>query len=284
MAALTASTTISVSSLANNQSLSQAYDRYISASSAPLNLVQHREKFQDRALRDVTVHINDSAMMMDPSNPLLVKDEMEAQKEYFRRLKFTYLEQEAKRYFLFSITGDEPQGVQPGENEQLEQSNAQKKAALKATKADIDQMQVEALQLAKGNATKHAEIQKQLAEAQSIYKQIADMELELKRIKATHPPESRLMVHQAIEMLDAQTVQIEALTEGLSSTAEKTDYTAEEVVRTRREAMSEHELHLEYDVPATSGETGSVVMVLHFDSATRRLTSAAVSLRSALED
>ena len=43
------------------------------------------------------------------------------------------------------------------------------------------------------------------------------------------------MVHQAIEMLDAQTVQIEALTEGLSSTAEKTDYTAEEVVRTRRE-------------------------------------------------
>ena len=47
------------------------------------------------------------------------------------------------------------------------------------------------------------------------------------------------MVHQAIEMLDAQTVQIEALTEGLSSTAEKTDHTAEEVVRTRREVSCE---------------------------------------------
>ena len=54
--------------------------RFISSSSGPLNLVQHREKFQDRALRDVTVHYNDSTMMMDPSNPLLVKDEMEAQK------------------------------------------------------------------------------------------------------------------------------------------------------------------------------------------------------------
>ena len=39
--------------------------------------------------------------------------------DYFRRLKFTYLEQEAKRNFLFSITGDEPQSVAPGENERL---------------------------------------------------------------------------------------------------------------------------------------------------------------------
>ncbi len=30
----------------------------------------------------------------------------------------------------------------------------------------------------------------QLLEAQAVYKQIAEMELELKRIKATHPPEN----------------------------------------------------------------------------------------------
>jgi len=40
-------------------------------------------------------------------------------KEYLRRLKFTHLEQEAKRKFLVSITGDEPQRVQPGDNEEL---------------------------------------------------------------------------------------------------------------------------------------------------------------------
>ena len=37
----------------------------------------------------------------------------------FRRLKFNYLEQETKRNFLFSITGDDPRAVSPGENEAL---------------------------------------------------------------------------------------------------------------------------------------------------------------------
>lgn len=45
--------------------------------------------------------------------------EREAQKDYFRRLKFKFLEQEAKKSFLFSITGDVPQRVMPGENEAL---------------------------------------------------------------------------------------------------------------------------------------------------------------------
>ena len=36
-----------------------------------------------------------------------------------------YLEQEAKRNFLFSITGDEPQGVRPGENEERGESTHQ---------------------------------------------------------------------------------------------------------------------------------------------------------------
>jgi hypothetical protein len=52
-------------------------------------------------------------------NPLAVPYEKDQQKIYFRNLKFKYLEQEAKRSFLFSITGDEPQRVMPGENEEL---------------------------------------------------------------------------------------------------------------------------------------------------------------------
>lgn len=101
--------------------------------------------------------------------------------DYFRRLKFTYLEQEAKREFLDSITGDEPKGARPGENEERgeqrvdtspschvsfrkevwpltyesisEQINARKKAALKTTKAEVDEMRETALRLAQENAT-----------------------------------------------------------------------------------------------------------------------------------
>lgn len=50
------------------------------SASAPLNLEEHRERFQERALREVTVNSNDRAMLLDPSNPTLVGEEMEAQK------------------------------------------------------------------------------------------------------------------------------------------------------------------------------------------------------------
>lgn len=51
-----------------------------SSASAPLHLEEHRERFQERALRDVTVNSNDPAMLLEPNNPLLVGEEMAAQK------------------------------------------------------------------------------------------------------------------------------------------------------------------------------------------------------------
>jgi hypothetical protein len=67
-------------------------------------------------------------------------------------LKFTYLEQEAKRNFLYSITGDEPQGVQAGENEDLERENAITKGELKALKDEIEDMRLKSIEIAKSNA------------------------------------------------------------------------------------------------------------------------------------
>lgn len=67
-------------------------------------------------------------------------------------MKFTYLEQEAKRNFLYSITGDEPQGVQAGENEDLEEANAVAKGELKALKGEIEEMRLKSVEIAKRNA------------------------------------------------------------------------------------------------------------------------------------
>ena len=60
--------------------------RLVTDSAQPLHLERHRDRFHERALRDVTGCGNDSAMVVDPSNPLLVKSEMEAQKVGGRRL------------------------------------------------------------------------------------------------------------------------------------------------------------------------------------------------------
>jgi hypothetical protein len=61
------------------------------------------------------------------------------------------LEQEAKRFFIYSITGDEPQGVSEEDNLRAEGENAVKKAKLKALKGDIEGMQIKAVEIARSN-------------------------------------------------------------------------------------------------------------------------------------
>ncbi|ODN84746.1 hypothetical protein L202_00625 [Cryptococcus amylolentus CBS 6039] len=211
--------------------LHQAVDQLTAAAQSGYNVYQNRDLFQERALRDVTVGSNESALMLDPNNPILVREEMNAQKDYFRRLKFTYLEQGAKRHFLASITGEEPQRVEPGENEELEASNAQKKAELKAVKTDIENMRTEAVVLAEQNAKQHTEMTSQLSEAQALQKEIRGMELELARIKATYPPENRMTISQATDTLDAQTVELGQLMDDKEAVQAEADRTRGEVAR-----------------------------------------------------
>ncbi|KJE02173.1 hypothetical protein I311_04229 [Cryptococcus gattii NT-10] len=304
--------------------LHQAVDQLTADAQSGYNVHQNRDNFQERALRDVTMSSNESALMLDPNNPILVREEMKAQKDYFRKLKFTYLEQDAKRHFLASITGDEPQRVEPGENEERELINAEKKERLKAAKVGIEDMRNTSVKLAEENARKHEEMSQQLVEAQTLQKQIRDMELELARIKATHPPENRMTVNQANDTLDAQIVEIQQLTDEREATQAQIDQTSETVARIAKElqrlsrdrereeararevregreagdtkvddicrwltssmsfyrsllgirsvrAVSETELHLEYDMPQ-----GPIVLVMKLDELTKRLADAAL--------
>ncbi|OCF36536.1 hypothetical protein I316_01786 [Kwoniella heveanensis BCC8398] len=303
-------------------SLSQAVDQIHASASTGFNVTRHRDQFQERALKDVTMNSNDSAMMLDPSNPLLVREEMQSQKEYFKRIKLTFLEQQAKMHFLSSVMGDDPATVQPGENEELETQNAEMKAELKVLKTSIEDMRSSTISLAEDNAAKHAQMTQQLAEAQAIQKQIRDMELELARIKATHPPEDRMTTAEANEKLDNQIEEIQDLTDRISSTQSRADSTREEVAKVAKEvqrlsrerereearakevregreagdtkvdeicrwltssmafyksllgiksvkAVSDNELHLEYDVP-----NGPVTLGLVFDEYTKRFIDA----------
>ncbi|WVQ71594.1 hypothetical protein IAR50_001134 [Cryptococcus sp. DSM 104548] len=217
--------------------LHHTVDQLTAAAQSGYNVYQNRDLFQERALHDVTMGSNDSALMLDPNNPILVREEMNAQKDYFRRLKFTYLEQGAKRHFLASITGEEPQSVAPGENEELEASNAQKKAELKAVKAEIENMRTETVALAEQNAKQHSEMTSQLSEAQALQKEIRGMELELARIKATYPPENRMTISQATDMLDAQTVELGQLMDDKEAVQVETDQTRSEVARIAKDVQ-----------------------------------------------
>jgi hypothetical protein len=72
--------------------------------------------------------------------------------EYFRNLKKAQLEQDAKRGFIFAITGEDPPEVNEAEIQKEEEFNAIEKANLKALKRDIENMQVKAVEIAKSNS------------------------------------------------------------------------------------------------------------------------------------
>lgn len=84
------------------------------------------------------------------SRPASVLARSEEQKAHFRLLKQRYIDLEAKRQFLFTITGDAP-ALAPGENERLEGENKKKKAALKEKKAEVERLRTEIGEMAKDN-------------------------------------------------------------------------------------------------------------------------------------
>lgn len=63
------------------------------------------------------------------------------------------------------------------------------------------------------------------------------MELELARIKAAHPPSERMTVDEANAKLDAQTDELEQLTEAIGATGRRTDELRDQVARTAKEVL-----------------------------------------------
>ena len=129
----------------------------------PFHIQSIKTKFLDATLKDAT--IGTSGGMVDATNPIKVQWEVNAQKvseqrlwlewethpessmlkptlcreqDFFRKLKFKYLEQEAKLEFTQAITGETPKILGRGENDQLEATNSMKKAELKRFKADLE--------------------------------------------------------------------------------------------------------------------------------------------------
>lgn len=70
-----------------------------------------------------------------------------------------------------------------------EEETRRKRAKVKDIKSEIEGMRVETLELGRKNAADHARIVEGSAEVGSLYKSIKEMELELARLKGTHPPE-----------------------------------------------------------------------------------------------
>ena len=112
-----------------------------------------KDKFQAQAQSDLTQTFSDSAMAQDPGNPTLVDEEISAQIEFFKKIKFKYLEQEAKETFLKLILADDPVQIDREDNQRLEHENNQSKHTLKHAKNELESLRNEVSRVAEEVAT-----------------------------------------------------------------------------------------------------------------------------------
>ncbi|KAF8609797.1 hypothetical protein BDV93DRAFT_540983 [Ceratobasidium sp. AG-I] len=154
-----------------------------------------------------------SQLGVDLTNPLAVEEQVQIQKEYVAKLKFRYIEQSAKEDFIKALSS----APEDADIALLADETAEAKDTLKAAKVRLDATFAQHRQLAEQIAEEDAKIARESEEAQTLAKEIADMQLELARLRRDHPIAHRVTQSQAEEILDDQITQLQDLDEQLQS-------------------------------------------------------------------
>ncbi|EJD43034.1 hypothetical protein AURDEDRAFT_89292 [Auricularia subglabra TFB-10046 SS5] len=122
---------------------------------------------------------------------------------FLRKLKFAYLQHNAKDKYIKAILKDAPPDISAEDNRELKRENERRKAMLKEKK---DQLQVQFQAIAERSAVADEKYEKSLARAElarQAAQDILDAQLELSRLRAAHPA-PRLTIPTATAFLDAQ--------------------------------------------------------------------------------
>ncbi|KDN49543.1 hypothetical protein RSAG8_02245, partial [Rhizoctonia solani AG-8 WAC10335] len=145
-----------------------------------------------------------SQLGVDLSNPLSIEEQVHIQKEYVAKLKFRYVEQSAKEDFIKALSS----APEDADMALIASETAAAKATLKEAKVQLE-----------ATFAKHRELAEQITEedARALAKEIADMQLELARLRRDHPLADRVTQSQAEEILDQQVEQLRDLDEQLQS-------------------------------------------------------------------
>ncbi|KAG8732390.1 hypothetical protein FRC11_014005 [Ceratobasidium sp. 423] len=154
-----------------------------------------------------------SQLGVDLSNPLAIEEQVQIQKEYVAKLKFRYVEQSAKEDFIKALSS----APEDADMALLASETAAAKSTLKEAKVQLDATFAKHRELAEQIAEEDARVTDEIEEAQALAKEIADMQLELARLRRDHPLADRVTQSQAEEILDQQVEQLRDLDEHLQS-------------------------------------------------------------------
>lgn len=177
---------------------------------------------------------------------------------FFRKLKFQYLEQNAKDKYVKSIVSDIDDApiVTAEDNKELVAINEEKKARLKVAKARlnevhnnirtlapmVEQGKLKPLSVTRAHATvDFRKVKEATDKAAMLAQKIIDTRLALSRLRQTHP-QPRLTVPLADQMLADQVMQMQSLSDEVQAIQEKVRAVKE---RAKSGAMEVETLRLE---------------------------------------
>ncbi|WFD32777.1 hypothetical protein MSPP1_003828 [Malassezia sp. CBS 17886] len=201
------------------------------------------------ALQDTLLQYSGSAAEADEELPLdwdlyqaapvaMVQEE-ELLLDYFRKLKFIYLEQETKLRFLADLqddpeTGQEPQILSAADVAQREGECKRVKQQLVDAKKRVRDARTEIDALADAMHPRWEELSAGRAEAAELLSGITDMELELAKIKAAEGSHGAMTTEEAEAMCDEQIVRMQAHDDETTAVAHELDRTKRELAEALR--------------------------------------------------
>ncbi|KAG6908926.1 hypothetical protein DXG01_002705 [Tephrocybe rancida] len=175
---------------------------------------------------------DDTLDLAGVKDPAIVSADVAAQTTFLRKLKFQYLEQNAKDRYVKSIVSDIDDApiVTAEENKDLLASNVAKKERLKVAKSSLAETQADIRTLAPLVESDYEKIKDTASEASALAQKIHDARLALTRLRKMHP-NPRLTVPLADQKLVDQVEEMQALNDELEAVNGQVQGVKEQVKR-----------------------------------------------------
>jgi hypothetical protein len=181
--------------LENAQVLSKEMEEILAA----LEIAQAPEEYKSQDFANLT----ESSLFLNPSDPTVVSQDLAAQLSYVRKLKFNFLELNAKGRYTNTIVSDVDPEISQEVYDHLHALCIEDKALLKEAKLQLEDNYKQITERAPEIEKSYDEVKGQLAEINQLTSSILDTQLELSRLRARHP-EPRLTASKATTIADEQ--------------------------------------------------------------------------------
>lgn len=155
---------------------------------------------------------------IEPRDPAIVAADVGAQLSFLRKLKFQYLEQNAKDKYVKSIVSDIDDApiVTAEDNKELLASNIRKKGELNVAKANLAEIRHNIRTLAPLVEQDYKKAKQATDQATLLAQKIIDARLALTRLRKTHP-QPRLTIPLADQKLMDQVTEMQNLNDEVQS-------------------------------------------------------------------